>query len=76
MNIALMDDVQDKTHAHHVRARKGHSPWWERSLYQTEGSMPQEWGLCVRLQIARLALAIKLRLEYSACVGELQQARM
>ena len=42
MNIALMDDVQDKTHAHHVNAREGHSPWWERSLYQTEGSMPQE----------------------------------
>lgn len=42
MNIALMDDVQDKTHAHHVSAREGHSPWWERSLYQTEGSMPQE----------------------------------
>ncbi len=32
--------------------------------------------MCVCLQIARLALAIKLRLEYSACVGELQQARM
>jgi len=52
MNIALVDDVQDKTHADHLSAREGHSPWWERSLYQTEGSMPQEWGLCVRLQIA------------------------